>query len=327
MEPENLRCLIQGQALDVVDSVLDGSRLGRVVDPGLGQLVVGVQDVRGVKIRQDLHDGLTIVGIGDPAPIVALRHHVVQRGPLSLLEVFQEHLELLGADVAVWLGEGVADVPPQGAKLAPLQDQGVEESEAEEELLEDLGLSAALVPLRLKPQVRPDHHRLQPLRRLHRHLDTVLQDADGEIRVRQCSEPQPEERRHRRRVESLHDPLQHRHIRGGQVAVGQHDPLADLRPLGDGHGGLRALPLAEAHAANIVLHVHASRQVHQLRHRIRSHGQHEDQRHSHLAVRVALLQIKRRRLQVRRPQLVLDHQLDHAHDTVRAEGEQDEPAL
>ena len=54
----------------------------------------------------------------------------------DILVFFQEHLELGHADPEVTVCKVVGDVPAQGAKLAPLNDDAMEEAEGEQEVFE-----------------------------------------------------------------------------------------------------------------------------------------------------------------------------------------------
>lgn len=72
-------------------------------------------------------------------------------------------MELHHADPQIGLVELVADVPANGAELAALLDQRVEEAESVEESLEIQTLLTTLVPLRVADgvaQVRP--HDVRP---------------------------------------------------------------------------------------------------------------------------------------------------------------------
>lgn len=61
-----------------------------------------------------------------------------------LLIFIQEHSELAHADALVPVVKAIGDVPAQGAKLAALLHQGMEEGHPQQQVLEGHWLSAAL---------------------------------------------------------------------------------------------------------------------------------------------------------------------------------------
>ena len=81
-----------------------------------------------------------------------------------LFVLIQEHSELAHADALVPIVKAVGDVPPQGPKLAPLLNQGMEECHAQQKVLEGHRLAATLKELHVgqgllhvaAPHVAPD---------------------------------------------------------------------------------------------------------------------------------------------------------------------------
>ena len=66
-----------------------------------------------------------------------------------LLIFIQEHSELAHADALVPIIKAVGDVPAQGPKLAPLLNQGMEEGQTQQEILEGHRLAAPLKELQV----------------------------------------------------------------------------------------------------------------------------------------------------------------------------------
>ena len=64
-----------------------------------------------------------------------------------LFILIQEHPELAHADALVPIIKAIGDVPAQGPKLAALLDEGVEEGQAQQQVLEGHRLAAALKEL------------------------------------------------------------------------------------------------------------------------------------------------------------------------------------
>ena len=66
-----------------------------------------------------------------------------------LFVLIQEHPELAHADALVPIIKAIGDVPTQGPKLAALLDQGMEEGQAQQQVLEGHRLAAALKELQV----------------------------------------------------------------------------------------------------------------------------------------------------------------------------------
>mmetsp|Transcript_22137 Transcript_22137/g.48342 ORF Transcript_22137/g.48342 Transcript_22137/m.48342 type:complete len:214 (+) Transcript_22137:1762-2403(+) len=190
--------------------------------------------------------------VRDLASVVALPCRVAERVIRDLGVLVQEHLELPHADAQVILVELIRNVPANRAELAPLLHDGVEEGQAEQQLAELLVLHAALKELGVADGVRgvgAQQTGTQALGRLVCHLDTVLEDGDGEDGAGVGGQPQPEVAIHL----ALHQLLLRDELQGwqealGQVAVLQHHPEPVLHTLVNpllSHG---PLPLPQRHA-------------------------------------------------------------------------------
>mmetsp|Transcript_18004 Transcript_18004/g.52526 ORF Transcript_18004/g.52526 Transcript_18004/m.52526 type:complete len:216 (-) Transcript_18004:3907-4554(-) len=156
----------------------------------------------------------------------------------------------------------------------------MEESDAEEQLMPQLGLRAR-VPLGLRERgpgalkVCPD-----PLGRLEGHLDRVLQHRHGEVVHRHRCEPQAEVIVHIQGVgQRLDDLLQARHPRLGQVTVAQHDPVATPAGILDHLVSDWALALTQRDGLRARLIVAVGRKATDGGHRVGARGEHEDQGH------------------------------------------------
>ena len=129
---------------------------------------------------------------------------------------------LTSRDDKVWLRELVGHVPAQGAKLEALLDKGMEEAEAEQELVELCGPVAAVEELGIRyrvVEVGLQEVGAEALWRLVGHLDAVLEHRDREVLRGVRGQPQPELLVGVLGRELLADPLQRRHPGHGQVAV------------------------------------------------------------------------------------------------------------
>lgn len=177
---EHLGLLVHGQLLDELHVALEGAVVRAVVHAGGRVLVVLIERLRLVEVLYDIftfqddRDEPAVLVVGDPAAVVGLGDHVVERGELDLLVLVQEDLELQHGDRQVGRGEFVGDVPTQRAELAALEHSGVEEGEAEEQLLPNLRLKTVLELLGVEGEVRAQQVVLEALRGLVGELDALL---------------------------------------------------------------------------------------------------------------------------------------------------------
>lgn len=82
--------------------------------------------------------------VSDSTAVVDLRAEEVNDLVRDLRVLIQEHLKLLLADIQVFIGELVGNIPSNRTELSPVLDDSVEETEAEEKFLELCGLYAVL---------------------------------------------------------------------------------------------------------------------------------------------------------------------------------------
>ena len=223
-------------------------------------------------LEQRLHAAAVLV-VGDAAAVVALARAVAQRRERHVGVGLQEEFRLTHADAQVGRVELVLDVPTNGPVLAPLLDDGVEEAQPVDELLEGPRVLAAAVVEKLHVvdrvgQERAEQVGAQPLRGLVGHLDAVLQDGHGELVRGPRGEPQPKLGRGRVGVDVLADLLERGHPGRVEMAVLQHDPAALLDGLVDELGGDRPLPLPERDRLDLLAEALGVGELEQLRHRV-----------------------------------------------------------
>lgn len=127
----------------------------RLVEARGGRLIAILKDGGRVVVLEDGHQRDAVVAVGDLATVVALPARVLERVEGDLLVLVQEDLQLPHRDAEVVLVELVRDVPPDGAELLALVDDGVEEGEAPEHLAELDVLLAAVEQLHVGYRV---HH-------------------------------------------------------------------------------------------------------------------------------------------------------------------------
>ena len=137
VQAEDLGRFRQGKRLDVGPEV---SHVGRVRHPvpreeldTLGQRVL-VEVLPRVRVHEKL-----VEPVGDPPAVLDRRDHVRHGGPRRGVELLHVHLrdvvlEKLDARSEIGGVELVLDVPPDGAKLTPLLDDGVEIAHGEQKL-------------------------------------------------------------------------------------------------------------------------------------------------------------------------------------------------
>eukprot|EP00964_Phaeocystis_antarctica_P055484 scaffold32640_cov63-Phaeocystis_antarctica.AAC.2 len=271
-------------------------------------VLLGVGREEEVRLERGLAEGLleqrrhaaAVLVVGDAAAVVALARAVAQRGERHIGVGLEEELRLAHADAQVGRVELVLDVPTNGPVLAPLLDDGVEEAQPVDELLEGPRVLAAAVVEKVHVVDRvgeegAEQVGAQPLGRLVGHLDAVLQDGHGELVRGPRGEPQPELGRGRVGVDVLADLLERGHPGRVEVAVLQHDPAALLDGL--------------------------------LRHRVLPRREHEDHRRDGRRVLVAALEVKRRRLDVGLAEVLRDKGHHHRRHLVGPQAAQHTHAL
>ena len=286
----------QRERLDKLDKLLHVLSLGAGVRrAGAEGEVVGENFGDDVVVQQVVHQPPVLV-VRDPSSVVDLSAQDADHLVGDLLVVVNHHLDLALAHVEVAVGEVVPDVPTQRAKLAPVLDHGVEEADGEQQPLVARRVLALVHVLIRDSGVRSDQVGFQTLRGLERHLDAVLQDRDRERGRRHGGEPEPEVRVHGLGVDRLADDVELGHPRLRQVAVLQTHPHALLHGPLDHRLRLGPLALAQRHLVEPLQHLLLLAQFEEVRHRIRTRGQHEDERRVHPGLCVARLQVEGRRL-------------------------------
>eukprot|EP00968_Pinguiococcus_pyrenoidosus_P021795 scaffold2923_cov313-Pinguiococcus_pyrenoidosus.AAC.3 len=163
-----------------------------------------------------------ILVIRDSPAVVALANGVAQRLPRDLVVVVKEELELLHADLEVALIEPIRDVPPERTVQAPLLDDRVEEAQAVQDVPELRALRALGVKLLVGDGIRlegADQVGAQALRRLDRHLHSILKNCHREHLAGGRCTPQPELLMRALWVHLLDDALQAIHPRRRQAVM------------------------------------------------------------------------------------------------------------
>ena len=125
--------------LNEINVVIVSSFRRSIVDSTAGIRIFRISDsLRGVEIRQNIHEATSIPIIGDSASIVTLTGHVRESVKWNAVIFVDEHLQLTDGDTEVGFVEPVGDVPTQGAKFSTLLNEGMEEAEGKEEFFPGL---------------------------------------------------------------------------------------------------------------------------------------------------------------------------------------------
>jgi len=173
--------------------------LGQLVERGQGVAVagalavdevgvagLGLEDLGVEERERDRVEENTIVVVGDASTVLNLRDHVADRLPADrvLLGVLAEQrqvvLEELHRREPVTLVELVGNSEADGAELAALLDDGVEEALGEEEGL-PFDAAEGLDDVLRHPRERADDTSTNTLRRLVGELDGHLKKTNGEF--------------------------------------------------------------------------------------------------------------------------------------------------
>ena len=123
---------------------------------------------------KDSLDKSDVLIISDSSTVVDLSSNEVKHLVRDEVVSIEESLELHSADLEVLVGEAVGDVPTDCAELTSVLDDGVEEGEAEEELLVLVGLLTVVELSVVERSVGSQEVSFQTLRRLESDLDRVL---------------------------------------------------------------------------------------------------------------------------------------------------------
>ena len=142
MQTEGLGLRIERKSLDVIQIILLVAGCERVVETTSREWVSLDEDVAVDVAPQDGLNQTDILLLCDSATVVDLGSEHVEHLVGYLVVCFHELLQLASADDQIFVGEGVGDIPADGTELSSVLDDGVEEAEAEEDLLVDLWLGA-----------------------------------------------------------------------------------------------------------------------------------------------------------------------------------------
>mmetsp|Transcript_40364 Transcript_40364/g.119668 ORF Transcript_40364/g.119668 Transcript_40364/m.119668 type:complete len:1559 (+) Transcript_40364:130-4806(+) len=312
--PERLGHLVERQLLDVGAVGLQRGVLGDVVGRQRGEHELGVQRLRADVLGHVRAQHPVVRVLRHAAAVVRLGDEVADGvpGDLVRVQVDVDRQDVL-ADVEVGVVEVVADVPAQELELPALQEDRVEEAEAEEEPAVLVRLADAVVALLRGVHQETVEVGLQALRRLGRHLDAVLQQLDGELGRRRGGEEDAEVLV-RLRLDGVEDQL----LEVGQpadaeVAVRQERPEALLRALDHELRGLGLLALAQGDVGRLdALH---NGEGGDLRRGVHAGREDEEQRRGALRLLVDQLEVQRWRLHELGVQLLADEHgrgRDHA---------------
>ena len=220
MKAEDLGVIHEGQSLNVLAIALDlrAKRRHVVRVVARHELKVGGEALLGEPRLAVRVEEAPIPIVGDLASVLHVAHHVVDRDPVDGAPLGLHHVEVVlhvrDARREVGLRELVQDVEAERAELAPLLHDGVHEGEREEHRL-PLRVADRVEHVLVEPRVRVAHAEHDARGRLVRELDRELQQANREVGVGLCSDPQAVGRQHR--------------ARGGVLELGQRlGPLHEL---------------------------------------------------------------------------------------------------
>mmetsp|Transcript_13017 Transcript_13017/g.20399 ORF Transcript_13017/g.20399 Transcript_13017/m.20399 type:complete len:340 (+) Transcript_13017:1659-2678(+) len=325
MHAKDLGVIVDGQCSDEVFVVLQVTQQGHRVNAAGRHLVLVLQHLRPEKVAQDGQQRAPVPGVCDSATVHNLPDHINQRIPRHSVLLVQEHEQPLGPEAQIDVPELIFDVPAQRPEFLALGDDGMEQAQAEQQLVVRVLLRA----LReghlfveevdvLDVVVAPQHIGADTRRVLIRELDGVLEDGDGEEGRGHGREPQAERGVHgacRVRPEVRDDLLQLRHEGLGQVAVLQDHPVPILparvkRAL----RGL-ALALPQRDHVHTLAEAPGLGKVQEEREGVGAGGQNEDDGGRAVGVLCGVLDAEGRRVDEVRPEVPLD-ELGHREEQV-----------
>lgn len=144
MESKHLRVWVERQGLDVVKIVFLVTWSDRVVNSTWRELVAFNQDFRVDIALKNSANQTNILDLSHTTSVVDLGTEHVKHFVGNFIVRFNELLQLTSADNQILIREGVWDIPANRTELSSVLNNGVEEAEAEENLLVDLWLGALL---------------------------------------------------------------------------------------------------------------------------------------------------------------------------------------
>lgn len=153
-------------------------------------MVVPLHDIIIHVLLQKGLDQSHVLVIGDSAAIIDHGDNSVQGTVGDDRLLVNIHLQLKIGGVKVGIHPVIRDVPADWPEFAALQNDGVEESQTEQQFLEGLGLLTTVVDFLLDFVVGSGKIRLQAFRRLVGELDAALQHTDRELVAGHGGEPE-----------------------------------------------------------------------------------------------------------------------------------------
>mmetsp|Transcript_48475 Transcript_48475/g.115315 ORF Transcript_48475/g.115315 Transcript_48475/m.115315 type:complete len:364 (+) Transcript_48475:1022-2113(+) len=328
MLPERLGRVEVRQLRDVVLVALQRAVVRNVVRGERGELEVldGERLVAVPRLEVGV-DQPPVPRVCHPPAVVRLADQVPDRLPRRVLVVVDVQHQHVLADVEVRVVEIVGDVPPEVLELPPLEQRRVEEAQLKHHLLILVRLRAPLELRFRELVVQAREVRLEPARRLRRHLQPALQDRHRELGGGRRGEPQAEGLVGRARRQLGHPLLELAHVADAQVAVGEEDPVPVAHALVQHPLCDRALPLPERQREELVADPAQLRLGLQHHDRVHPGGEHEDERRGVGRVDVCGVEVEGGRLHELGAEVVGHERRHREHHAVRAQEADQEDAL
>eukprot|EP00162_Nutomonas_longa_P015768 comp22409_c0_seq1/m.54601 comp22409_c0_seq1/g.54601 ORF comp22409_c0_seq1/g.54601 comp22409_c0_seq1/m.54601 type:complete len:806 (-) comp22409_c0_seq1:847-3264(-) len=303
------------QSLDKVAGGLQGARWRSKVCLGSRELVAVAEDVWGDVQMDDRANTALVKMIGDTAAIVDLAKQILQRLERNLALVVEILAQHAVRDGKVGVVPLVGDVPSDGSELAALLDDGMEEGQAKDELLELARLCARLILFFVDREERALQVGLDALGRLVGQLDAGLEHGHGEGLGRRRGQPETVVAVQIAGLGHglLMQLLELGHPRCGKMAVLQTDPVAVLLSRMDELGRIGALALTERDHVQALLVALGACKADQVCCRIGSRAENEDDWRGRGRILVGGLKIKWRELEILLAELLHD-ELAHQED-------------
>ena len=117
-----------------------GSGRQLMINLGLVEKEVLVDDSRVVKVLQNIHNAASIPVVSDSTSVVDVSSRVFEHFVRYFGVLHEEHLELAQTNSQVAIGELVWDIEAEWTKFSPLECNSVEERQREEKVFEYLDL-------------------------------------------------------------------------------------------------------------------------------------------------------------------------------------------
>lgn len=130
--------------------------------------------------------------VRDSATLVDVRHQDLQHLVRHFIELVHLDLELPLAGGQLFGHKALRNVPADGTEPLAVARDGVEQRDRLQQTLELLGVLAVAESVVVELGVAVGQYLAYAAARLDAHLESVLQDADGELGVAHSGDPQPE---------------------------------------------------------------------------------------------------------------------------------------